>query len=65
MEGTVPEAHEALHHVFIGVKGEVEVGQGFLQFQHAEEFFVLQGFPDLGFDDVGLFVDLLQVEQEG
>lgn len=62
MQGAVPETHEPFHYVFIGVKGEVEVGQGFLEFQHAEEFFVLQGFPDLGFDDVGLFVNLLQEE---
>ena len=65
MEGTVPEPHEPFHHVFIGVEGEVEVGQGFLQFQHAEKFLVLQGFPDLVFNDVGLLVDLLQEKQEG
>jgi len=61
----VPEAHQAFHDVFIRMKGEVEVRQRFLKFEEAEEFLVLQRFADLGLDDVGLFVDLLQVEQEG
>ena len=47
------------------MKGEVEVGQRFLQFQHAEEFFVLQRFPHLRFDAVRLFINLLQEVQEG
>lgn len=54
MDGTVAKTHEALHDVFIRMKGEVEVGQRFLQFQHAEEFFVLQRFPHLCFDAVRL-----------
>ena len=64
MNGIVTETHQTLHHTFIGMKSEVEVRQRFLEFQKAEQFFILQRFTDLRFNGVRLFVNLLQEIQE-